>query len=47
MDKEAQLALENAVDVLNSVGRQAAEYLASLLEKDENEEAAGWLEVHL
>ena len=47
MEKDDELALEHAVDALNAVGRKAAEYLAELLKKEENEEAAGWIEVTL
>lgn len=47
MEKEDRDALEAAVAVLNSIGRSAAEYLADLLNKEENEEAAGWLDVTL
>lgn len=40
-------ALNETVRILNTVGREAAEYLAKILLEEDNEEAAAWIEVDL
>jgi len=41
------MTLAAAIRLLNEHGREAAELLDVLLQDEENEEAAEWIEVHL
>lgn len=42
-DDEDRKAIEAAVEVLNRHGRPAGEFLQLILEREENEEAYGWI----